>query len=154
MKTLLLAIILVVAGSAVALPDKTTRTGLRPVQKPAESPIRDTVAVSADSVLDIVGYDKPLRSRKESLFITNRSGRHLEKAELLLNYRDMEGRQLHQVTRWVECDIPAGETRQVTFPSWDTQLSFYYHLSRPPRSGSVTPFDVTCRPLRLILSTP
>ena len=152
MKTLMLVMIFAVAASAVALPDKTTRTGLRPVQESAPPPIWDTGTVSSDSVLDIVGYDKPLRSRKESLFITNRSDRHLEKAELSLNYRDMEGRQLHQVTRWVNCDIPAGETRQVTFPSWDTQLSFYYHLSRPPRTASVTPYDVTCRPLRIILS--
>lgn len=152
MNRIFVIFILIIAGSCVMARDRTTRTGL--VVAPSTAApvaIGDTV-VATDSSLVITGYDKPLRSRKETLFITNNNLRHLLAVELTLRYVDMSGRQLHESTRWIPCDIPAGETRQLSFKSWDEQLSFYYYLSRPPRTESVTPYNVECTPVRLILS--
>ncbi len=152
MRNLLLILLLSLLAFAASgrRPDRTTRGKLRPVPV-TDVAVADTV-MCADSMIAVAGYDKPLRSRFETVFITNQTSRFLEKAELTLRYTDMQGRQLHEVTRWIRCDIPSGETRMVTFTSWDRQFSFYYHLTRPPRTPSVTPYDVSCTPRRLILS--
>lgn len=83
-------------------------------------------------------------SRTESFFIINRTHHTLTGITVTLTYSDTSGRQLHQATHRVECDIPPGHTRQATVPSWDRQQSFYYAGSRTPRRRS-TPFTVTCR---------
>lgn len=110
---------------------------------------RDTVGgEAADSVIAFVGlsgYDKPLRSRRESLFVTNRSARTLSGLEIEIAYSDMSGRSLHRRPVTVAVDLPPGETKRVEFGSWDSQQSFYYHRSPRPSKAQATPYDVKCR---------
>ena len=51
---------------------------------------------------------------------------------------------LHRRQISVPCDIPAGETRNLSIQSWDKQQSFYFVRSTvPSRTDQATPYDVT-----------
>lgn len=140
--------------------DKTLRGKLRPVagsihatsaqtSDSATSPF-DTIAAPSPETVRLSGYDKPLGSRVESLFVSNRLDRDIIALEITLTYRDLQGRTLHETTRRVRADIPAAATRRIQFPSWDTQNSFYYRHSRRPRTANVTPYDVSCTVSRCV----
>ncbi len=95
----------------------------------------DTVAPWAlDSIL-LSGYDKPLRSRRESIFVTNKTDLRLTRLILSIDYYDMDGRELHHEDVEVGVDIPAGATRQILFTSWDRQLTFVYYRSERSTKG-------------------
>ena len=78
------------------------------------------------------------------LFVVNNTGRRLTAVKVTLTYHDMQGHQLHVSSHEIACDIPGGETRNASVPSWDRQRSFYYHLNRPwrPRT-TATAFTVS-----------
>lgn len=100
------------------------------------NPSRDSIQAS--------GYDKPLRTNRETMLITNATSRTVTGIGLTITYSDMQHRQLHQRTDTLKTMIPAGETRMLKLSTWDTQQSYYYHLSRPPRTAAVTPYTITC----------
>lgn len=144
----LLLMTVVVALSLSA--DKTRRRHIKVKPEITVSPAAitapsttDTICCGLDSLISRSGYDKPLHSRVETIFITNRLDRPLTHLSLSIIYRDMQGRQLHRATRQLDCNIPPGETRMLTFSSWDRQMSFYYHRSRPPKRSPGTPFDIS-----------
>lgn len=153
--TLLRTLLIMLLTLLPALPlraDKTLRGKLRTAataksdkeQSAAETAF-DTICAPAADRVRLSGYDKPLGSRVESLFVSNNLGTGISEIEITLDYTDMQGRTLHQAVRRVRADIPSGTTRRIQFPSWDTQNSFYYRHSRRPRTANVTPYDVTCR---------
>lgn len=133
--------------------EKTLRGKLR-VEKRQKEDARqlsfDTVMVVSQADVRLSGYDKPLNSRKESLFISNRTEREITAVEIRITYKDMQGRMLHEMKRLLCADIPSGATRRVEFPSWDRQNSFYYHKGRQPRVENVTPYSVDCTVIRYI----
>lgn len=144
MKRLILFIVIFVA--VVALAQNTVRRGLR-VQKEVSQPEAavafDTVLPVGKHAVDIKGYDKPLRSRRETFFVTNTGNRPLSRIAVTLTYTDSKGRQLHTASHNLAAVIPAGETRQVGLRSWDVQQAFYYTRSEVPvRASQATPFDV------------
>lgn len=100
------------------------------------NPSRDSIQAS--------GYDKPLRTNRETLLITNATTRHLCGLALTLSYTDMQGRRLHERTDTLRTDIPPGRTHMLRLATWDTQQSYYYHRSRQPRTANVTPYDISC----------
>ncbi|MDE6280047.1 MAG: hypothetical protein K2M05_08760 [Paramuribaculum sp.] len=105
-------------------------------------------SVAGDSVISHIGlsgYDKPLRSRRESMFVTNRSQRHVSALEVLIAYTDMSGRTLHRRSVTLKLDLSPGETSRVEFGSWDSQQSFYYHRSPRPAKAQATPYNIKCR---------
>ena len=131
---------------ASAVPDRTTRRGLKAVAPTAVNAVamrHDTVTPSP-GMIDVAGYDKPLRSSRETLFVTNRSSRTLKGVELRIIYLDAKGRQLHEAVHW----LLAAETRRLSFKSWDLQRTFYYRLTGRPRTSDGTMYDVSIRPLR------
>lgn len=142
------AILFAAPANSRARRHTTTSHRLKAVTTPADSAAhkpRESIVTAPDtSAITIAGYDKPVDSRIETFFIVNRSSHHLKGITVTLTYFDTSGRQLHQATHNVDCDIPPGHTRQATVPSWDRQQSFYYTGSRTPRRRS-TPFTVTCR---------
>lgn len=91
---------------------------------------------------EVSGYDKPLRSRHETMLVTNCGDQDVDSLYLTIDYIDLQGRQLHRRGLWVAVDLPTGETRQITFPSWDVQCSYVYRYSPVPRRLH-TPYDVT-----------
>ena len=122
---------------------RSNRTELTSESKIGIVPMYDTIRGKEASGVVLTGYDKALHSAKESFFIVNNTGRHIRSVNLTVNYYDMEGNQLHSVTEDVACDIPAGESRNISRTGWDRQRSFYYHKNPPYRPRTVaTPFDV------------
>ncbi len=119
----------------------TTRKKLIPIETKSAA---DTIAteIAPPSAVTLSGYDKPLSSRNETFFATNHLDKTIKGIYITINYTDNDGRQLHKQSRWVDTDIPAGETRQLSIRSWDKQHSFYYRLSKKPRSQA-TPFSIT-----------
>ena len=108
-----------------------------------EKSIKDTNSLLMDSLANVYsdsirfsGFDKIASSKKESVFVSNNS-----LLLLTISYHDLEGRQLHSQTVKINTDLPAGETRKIDFPSFDTQGAFYYYKSNAPRRRA-TPFKV------------
>lgn len=148
--TILLCLLTVATVAGGTRRQSTNRGRLKAVTAgygaPAAAPdiiVADTI-VPDSSDISIAGYDKPVNASKETFFVINRTSRTITSLTITLSYVDMRGRQLHQATHTVECDIPPHQTRMTAVPSWDRQRSFHYHLSGKPRKQS-TPYDVSCR---------
>lgn len=144
------ALLIFVAVCACVWAQSTTRRHLRvaPVAAaaaaaPVVAPTADTVASPPDHAVDISGYDKPLRSRRESMFVSNNGSAELGGIAFTLVYSDAAGRQIHSTRQHLPTAIPPGQTRQLSFKSWDLQMSFYYiHSAVPARSPRAMPYDV------------
>lgn len=140
-----LPLLLILSFSIAALPlsaQRTTRPNLEPQPVADNNPVEFTDSIIADtSLISISGYDKPLRATRETFFVTNRYACTITAITITFNYYDLQGRQLHAVTRSIKYEIPPGETRQLYIPAWDKQQAFYYHLSPQPRR-SATPYTV------------
>lgn len=149
MKKIPLALLLLAALTG-ATAQRTTRTGLRPApaeasQSPAVAPAAstDTIVSPGRSVADVNGYDKPLRSRRETFFVTNHGSSAVEAVAFTIKYYDTRQRMLHSASHNVKIEIPPSETRQVSVRSWDPQFNFYYSRSAvPQRAQQATPYDV------------
>lgn len=127
----------------------TTRQGRLRAREAAETqtaePAGSRVIVSPDQqVIRVSGYDKPLRSRRETFFASNRGETDTIHALILtLTYTDNDGKMLHKRHERVSCDIPPQETRQLSLRSWDSQQAFYYVRSEvPTRAQQAASFDV------------
>ncbi|MCH5245343.1 MAG: hypothetical protein J1E84_02680 [Muribaculaceae bacterium] len=125
----------------------TRRRGLkvkdehRPVERVTGVEELDTIS-PRDGDIVLNGYDKPLHTRYETVFVTNNLHSELQSIKLNIQYRDLAGRQLHQTEQWVNCTVPPGQTRMITFNSWDKQQSFYYRHSRLPARSKGTAYDI------------
>lgn len=104
----------------------------------------DTLREPSAASVSVSGYDKPLRTPRETMLVTNSTGSEIRTLALTVTYLDMQGRQLHRRTDTIPAIIPSGETRMIHLSTWDTQHSYYYHLGRHPRTANVTPYDVRC----------
>lgn len=104
---------------------------------PRDTLLRDSVFCK----IRFSGYDKPANASKESMLITNNSSLNLQGITINITYLTEDGRQLHKQKRDLSLDLPAGETRKQEFPAWDSQGTFYYYLSRAPKTGGA-PYKV------------
>ena len=142
----LVVVVAIMMGAVEIAGQNTRRRGLKVkkeyvAKERAGTTVADTIEPTEKDVT-LSGYDKPLKSGYETVFVTNHLERSLQSVKLNIQYRDQKGRQLHQVERWISCSIPPGETRMVTFSSWDRQQSFYYKHSRIPLRATGTAYDV------------
>lgn len=154
---LFVGMILIVPQEAMA--DKTLRGRLKPVaavkaQKIVSSEPCDTILCPSDSLIALSGYDKPLYSGVESLFVTNFLPDELCELTISLTYTDVSGRQLHEAVRTLSVAVPPGETRRVQFSSWDKQHTFYYKGGRHPRTANVSPYDIKCKVIQALTVRP
>lgn len=137
---------LILSVTTVAYADRSTRRNLRPRTSESSTvpaALYDTIAAPDASSISVNGYDKPLRSRRETFFTTNNSDRNVARIAFTIRYFDARQRQLHQSAHNIPADIPAGETRQISVPSWDPQFNFYYIRSAiPQRAQQATPYDI------------
>lgn len=97
------------------------------------------------------GYDKPRGSATETFFITNNTDRVLTGINLYIDYRTLDGRQLHKRFYPLRCNIPPGETRQASLPSWDKNKSFVYEKSRDTGRNPGTPYTIIFDPVAYYL---
>ncbi len=105
--------------------------------------------------VSIKGYDKPLRSRRETFFASNNGKREICALAYTIRYYDTQDRLLHSASHNTSCIIPAGETRQLSIRSWDIQNAFYYRLSTvPERAAQATPYNVKISVDTVFLSRP
>ena len=176
------AVALVCVAGVDASAQKTTRRGkLVPIPvAPAETAVTDTV--TADSLLsqiELTGYEKPLRARRESLFVTSRLPMPVSSIKLRIDYMTMDGVPLHSRELDLDVNLPAAQQnlsaapdkpatcytqvavgelrpsvsevrRMVTFKSWDVNNLFYYHLNVPARTSTQgTPYRVRLTPIKL-----
>lgn len=139
----LVFLVIALTATLTATPVKKQRTTRQRLRVENATTCDSTRAIAAGEI-SLAGYDKPLRSRKETIFVSNAlaDSSSITALRLTITYRDSQGRQLHKTSRWIQADIPHSETRQLSFPSWDTQQSFYYRLSKKPRT-TATPYDIT-----------
>lgn len=142
--------LLVIFCAMAAMAQNTTRQHLQPgatsgaTAAATPSVSYDTIVGPRAHLLDLSGYDKPLRSRRETFFATNNASVPVASMAFTINYLDQSGRMLHSASQRVNVDIPAGETRQVSLRSWDEQQAFYYvHSAVPTRAAQATPYDIT-----------
>lgn len=159
MKGLTISILLTVLASSFVYGDNTIRRGRLRVGSPellrGDDGIHagtDTIQSPPGGLVILSGYDKPLSSMRESMLVTNRHTSAVTGMVIEINYLDMSGNELDQATVEINLYIPPGATRKATFKSWDSQRSYYYHLGKTPRTANVTPYDVRCRILRLIIT--
>lgn len=140
-----------VAIVLLAMPLMGRRTNTQPARSLKPRAEYDVTKSSASSIVhrstepgdfDIAGYDKPLKSRRETMLVTNRTDMEVDSLYLTIDYRDLKGRQLHHRSLWTPGDIPSGETRLIEVRAWDVQGSYVYRHSAKPRSLH-TPYDVT-----------
>lgn len=138
--------LLVLSLSATELRADNTLRGRRlrvvPAALDATPAASDTIFTPEGIILS--GYDKPLTASREAMLVTNRTDSEITGLHLIINYLDLSGRELHSAGVTIDTPIPAGATRRVTFPSWDSQKSYYYHLGKKPRTAHVTPYTVRC----------
>lgn len=144
LRTIISATAILALGLLSYAYQRTTRPRLKTQRVNADCVKADTLSLPSDSILHLSGYDKPLRSSRESLFVTNRTCRTIKEISFDVEYLDRHGRQLHKRRVTVRCDIPSGQTRRVEFPSWDTQHAFYYRLSTKPQRADGAPYDIRC----------
>ncbi len=151
MKKILSLLLILFAVSVAVDAERTTRHRLD------VKPQNTTVKIVADTIIPdsgkivIAGFDKPLRSSRETFFVTNHYERTVSSLMVTFAYYDMNNRQLHSSTHTITCYIPAGETRQLSVKAWDTQQSFYYYQSVKPKRNPATPFSVKHNILNLTL---
>lgn len=107
----------------------------------------DTITAGLGSLISMAGYDKPLSASRETLHLTNLSATDtITSITLDITYLDRKNRQLHRREVTVNDLLAPGETSLISFPTWDTQRSFYYILSVKPRRQA-TPYSVIIKPL-------
>ena len=144
MKKILLCLFIIAAVGVCA--QRTTRKGLKAentASATASAATVDTIDAPPAHTVDINGYDKPLRSSRETFFATNNGKQTIAGMAFTITYLDSSGRQLHKAHHNTSSEIPAGETRQIAVRSWDKQQSFYYTRSTVPvRASQATPYDV------------
>lgn len=106
---ILLSIIsLVFAVETVARRQRTTRGKVsgRNVAEPAKAAV-DSIIIPDSSEVLLYGYDKPLRSRQETVFVANNTLHDITALIFTTRYIDTKGRQFHQQSRRVRADIPS-----------------------------------------------
>lgn len=125
---------------------------MRPTSDKDKTEAANVLTIAADTIvpdsitgqISVAGYDKPLRSSRETFFISNNTLYHLCGLRLDIEYLDTHRRTLHQREIYISLDIPPGATRQASTKSWDIQKTFYYKLSPKPKRSDGTMYDVKC----------
>lgn len=93
----------------------------------------------------ISGYRKTVSDAKESFFVTNDTPFHLSRLQIRFTYFYGDtSEMLHEETYDIECDIPAGETRQLLVSTFDRQHKMYYLHGKQPKNPA-TPYTVKYR---------
>lgn len=137
---MLSALLLLPAAMADRKNSLTRRLKLGEKSAPAPTEPFDTVAATAADVR-FSGYEKTLRSNRETMFVTNQTRRPIGALFFTITYFDTSGRLLHRASHRPHIAIPAGETRRLDLPSWDKQFTFYYIDSPRPRVAAI-PYSV------------
>lgn len=115
--------------------------------------IKKALYVSTDTLLKdsihFSGYDKPINATKESFLVINNSRHNIKKVGIRLTYLDLNDRMLHSRETEAECDVPSGETRLLSIPTWDRLHTFFYY-SGPEPHRVATPYKIAITLLYIV----
>lgn len=141
--TALLAVAIPLGATGGEKRQNSTRHGLKAIpRQTAQVSAASLDTITGDGIaVDFYGYEKTLRSTRETVFVTNRSSRPTAALRFTINYYDAQGRLLHSRQVRAAAEIPPGETRRLDFPSWDKQCTFYYTGSPRPRTPAI-PYSI------------
>lgn len=144
--TLLTVILALMALSATGQRLTRPKAKVKTVEAVQSAPAIDTLP--AENVR-ITGYDKPLRSRRESMIVTNCGKEPFDSVRLTMTYTDDRGTLLNTRTITVAAHLHPGQAKSVSIRSWDVNNSYYYFLTPPTRAAG-TPFrlSVSALPIR------
>ena len=161
MKRLPVLILIAITIALTCTAQRTTRRGLhaksdtREVPASEVRPVYDTIAAPTAEMIEVKGYDKPLRSRRETFFATNTGNMPIRRMSFTISYYDLDRHLLHRASHNVGTDIPAGETRMIGVRSWDVQQAFYYTRSAVThKNGKATPYYVEIAVDTIFTATP
>lgn len=127
----------------IAYCQRTTRRHLKPIPVGRVADGIDTIFTAADSAMfKFSGYEKTLRSSKESFYITNSSDSVISGVVVSIEYLDLKGRQLDKRTATIRLELAPGDTRRADLRAWDSQKVMYYYRSPKPRVAQATPYKV------------
>ena len=138
--------------SSSARRQRTTRLNLKTSDRNTMAQLQyDTLNVDSAEV-KFSGYEKPLRSHRETMFVANNSKDTIKAMTLSIGYYDTSGNMLHQREVNITTNIIPGQRRMIDFPSWDKQQVFYYIKSVPSSRtrGSATPYTITVTPILIL----
>ncbi len=139
--TILIALLVLMPLAAGAKLPKLKKT---PAPQPPAIELYDTVMPAR---LRFSGYEKPNAALRETFLVTNLDSLDINGLAVELEYFDMSGRQLHRTSHRLITDIPAGQTRMLSVPSWDRNHSFHYFRSPAPKRRQSTPYKVKSKAL-------
>ena len=112
---------------------------LRTEQQPTARTVGQTETVSRpsfDQSIMILGFEKPLSSKKESLLIQNRTRETVTRIVLRLVYRTPQNEMLDYRDVTIDEEILPGMTKKITIDSFDQNRQYYYYLT-PPTGNSI-----------------
>lgn len=133
-------LVAVVAGFTHAQRVSTLRPGkLEPISHVPDFVAADMAvdSTAADSIR-ITSYDKPLRSLRETFFVTNQSATDtVVRLVLSLTYLSVsDSVMLHSRDASIACEIPPLQTRQLYLIAWDRQYTYYSEHTRIKPTGT------------------
>ncbi len=129
-------------GCIIPLPAQRIKTSVR---LPKIKPLSEVSDIGIDSAgwravaseILISRYAKPAGSLKETFQLKNGTARELKRVILRIDYFRPDSSQIHSRQATVDCDIPAGEERQITLRSWDPQKNYFFlHGTKPRKKAS------------------
>ena len=115
--TALLAVAIPLGATGGEKRQNSTRHGLKAIpRQTAQVSAASLDTITGDGIaVDFYGYEKTLRSTRETVFVTNRSSRPTAALRFTINYYDAQGRLLHSRKVRAAAEIPPGETRRLDF---------------------------------------
>ena len=131
-RTFVLSIILLCSLSSPAAQRRTE-------QQPTARTVGQSGTVSRpsfDQSIMILGFEKPLSSKKESLLIQNRTRETVTRIVLRLVYRTPQNEMLDYRDVTIDEEILPGMTKKITIDSFDQNRQYYYYLT-PPTGKSI-----------------
>lgn len=124
------------------------------VDKERYSPY-DTVGEPSRDSIAVAGFEKTLRSTRESMYVTNHTADTVMALGLSITYTDTDDRMLHRALHEVSVEIPPAETRLIDVASFDRQGLYYYYLSIPPaKARRATPFKAKAKVVYFVRPNP
>lgn len=138
----IIALLMLIPATARKMRNTTRGRTIQRARTETLSLHRDTLSIDS---LHVTGYEKPLRSTRETMFVTNNHATDtLREVTLRITYNTMDGKMLHRRDVTVNVSVPPGERRMASTRSWDTHRVFHYHLNQPVRNlGQATPYTVS-----------
>ncbi len=100
--------------------------------------------------IEILGFEKTLTSKNESLMIKNNTPELVTRVKLRLTYKTPQNEMLDYKEITLDGEILSGMTKKFTFDSFDENKQYYY-INNVPQGKAIEssyPFKVTATLLR------